>query len=486
VSVPERLGRYVLGETIGEGGMGIVLRARVDSVEGFSRAVAVKMVHHSLARDPGIREAFVDEARTAQRLQHGNIVQVIDVGLADDQPYMVIELVDGVSLAELLRSRTGSALPVADTLYVIESVASALAYAHGLTDKAGRPDGVVHRDVTPRNILLSRDGLVKLADFGIAKALTAPSYTLPGTIKGSLGYLAPEQARGDAVDARADQFSTGVVLYEMLAGKNPLASRDVAEYHAAVRDGLPRLTGPAPIDDDLAAIVARATAHDPGARFASMDDLRAELESWRVERKIRTLGESLRETLRRYVGVDATIPSPRPLGAAVAAQLPARQPSIATRPHAARKRRGWRLPLLVSAVAVTAIVVAYVVGSIDARERSTPAIAVDAALAMTETPPAIDAIVPAVIVEVDAATPAIVVADAAPKIVRPRGVGRLRVNVMPYANVYVDGRLVGEGPVDVEVAAGSHALVLHNPDTGRRQARTIRIKPGAELVIKSW
>jgi serine/threonine-protein kinase len=477
VPEPERLGRYTLGDKIGEGGMGVVFRAQIDGAEGFSKPVAIKTIHAALARDPGIREMLVTEAQTAQRLHHGNIVQIIDVGLADKAPYLVIEYVDGMSLSELTHAR--GALPVADALYIAESVASALAYAHGLTDKAGRPDGVVHRDVTPRNILMSRDGVVKLADFGIAKALAAPSYTVPGTFKGSLGYLAPEQARGAAVDARADQFAFGVVLHEMLSGKNPIASRDVESYYAMLDRGVPALADTPPIDAALVAIVARATEIDPAARYSTMDELRAELEAWRVDHKIRTSNESLRETMRMVVGQDTTIPTGRVLGEVLAGRLGSQ--TVATKQQRPRARvamrQRWQWPMLaLGVVGVGAI--AYVVATSSGRVGSVP---VDAAPS-PERRVAVDGATPDATIEPasDAASDAMVAVRV------PRRVGRLRVNVVPWAMVTLDNLSLGRTPVNSEVSAGPHRLVLHNPDTGDRVEKSIRIEADRELEVTSW
>ncbi|MEM9492173.1 MAG: serine/threonine-protein kinase, partial [Myxococcota bacterium] len=302
----ERLGRYRIGERIGQGGVAEVFRAEVSGAEGFSKTVAIKRVRAEVASDSAAVEGFLAEAELARRLAHGNIVQIHDVGVEEELPYLVMEHIDGMALGDLVHA--SGPLPVADALHVTEQICAALDYAHGLTDDAGRPCGIAHRDVHPRNILVSLDGVVKLTDFGIAKSLHAPDRTVPGLIKGTLGYLAPEQIRGDTTTAAADQFAVGVVLYEMLTGANPLtAAGDIVEYGDQLADGLPRLSAPAPADDELADIIARAVTDQPGDRFPSVADLRAELEHWRVTRRIRVSPEGLGQLVRNARGTSQTV-----------------------------------------------------------------------------------------------------------------------------------------------------------------------------------
>lgn len=482
--------------------MGVVYRAEAEGAEGFSKTVAVKMVHEVLARDPGIREAFIDEARVAQRLHHGNIVQIIDLGVEDETPYMVQEYVDGLSLSELLDASRGGSMPIAAALYVAEMVSAALAYGHGLKNQSGRSEGVIHRDVTPRNILVSRDGVVKLADFGIAKALNAPSYTLPGTIKGSLGYLSPEQAAGASVDERTDQFSAGIVLHEMLSGNNPIGARDVEAYRKRLDDGVPRLGIREPIDDDLADIVARAVALDADDRFESMNDLKAALEAWRVERKLKVSNESLRDTIRLLLGEGATRQA-RPLGDALNLDVPTAQtalqrPTPANAKPAAESAIGlWALVVGVVAL-IGGIVLFVMAGSNSGDAAGATATAADAAAKVRSDGAAaaqLDAAAQGISSD---AAPGVAAADAAADTaaqpdaaqngrveVRPVGKGRLKVNLVPYAKTFVDGKLVGTR-VDIELSAGKHRLRLYNPDTGQDVNKKIVIRAGETLSITSW
>ncbi|ACY16171.1 serine/threonine-protein kinase [Haliangium ochraceum] len=548
VLTSNQLGRYRLIERLGEGGMAEVFRAELMAASSFQKIVAIKRIKPALASEREIGEMILREAQVAARMQHGGIVQIVELGHDDDEvPYLVMELVDGVPLGRLI----DGPVDVAAALHVVEQVAAALHYAHTLVDSSGRETPVVHRDVNPRNILVSGDGVVKLTDFGIAKAWHLPSVTLPGTVKGTLGYLAPEQARGGEVDARTDQFSAGVVLYELLAGENPLAGQpSLVDYCKMLESGLPRLpvseAAELGIDDALADIVARAVAVAPEARFPSMDDLRAELERWRVRRGLRAAPELLRERVRRAQGHATTAElslgkdGGKALGAALAAQLEAREahtealartmlPGAANAPEGETEAAGSarrRVLALGSAALALAAVLAWLLwpqAPSDALAQGEPLAPASASGAgdvvpVSEHPAAVagaasPAAAGAAAAQPDqaaaqpapATTPAMAPADAAGRAAgdartraadatRPNAVraaaaaepGRLRINLLPYARVRVDGRERGQTPVDLRLAAGAHTLVLENPDTGQRREQRLELAPGQTLTINDW
>jgi len=447
---------------------------------GWARySVAIKRIRATLAAEPQVREAFIAEARLARRLEHGNIVQIYDLGVEGGLPYLVVEFIDGVSLAELLDAErlAGRPMDIADTLNVIEHVAAALDYAHRLTDENGRRTGVVHRDVNPRNILLSREGVVKLADFGIAKALRSPSKTLPGVIKGTLWYLSPEQATGDPIDARTDQFAVGVLLYELIAGRNPFdETDDIHQYRSLLTDGLPSLSGSG-CDDQLAAIVARATAARPADRYPSLGELRHELEAWRVARKIRTSPDGIRRKVRGILG-EAVTGRAVSLDGALADSLRPKQPH--TRALGDRRPRS-RLPALVVAAVLLAAaavaVYAFTRGNDDRVAAAPPDAGVVAAISYDAAPPPPS--------PPDAA-PASVDAASTPSPTPRRKPGRLKINLIPWATVTLGRKALGKTPVDLEVPPGRHKLILSNPDLGKRATRTIVIEPGKTLLVTEW
>ena len=228
-------GKYELVERIASGGMAEVFRGRVRGPEGFVKEVCLKRILPHFSDDLEFVEMFVAEARVAAQLHHANIVQIFDFDSVDGQYYIAMELVDGVDLRRLIqRTRaSGVAFPIDVAVYIATEILKGLHYAHTRRWE-GRPLGLIHRDVSPHNVLVSHAGEVKLADFGIAKAASRASATRTGVVKGKLPYMAPEQASAGTVDARVDLYATGVVLYEMIAGGRPFVADSDAELLAAI------------------------------------------------------------------------------------------------------------------------------------------------------------------------------------------------------------------------------------------------------------
>jgi hypothetical protein len=236
------LGKYVLGERIGAGGMAEVFRATYSPEGGFERQVAIKRILPSYAEDPEWVALFRREAQLGASLAHPNIVQVLDFGADGPTYFLAMEYVDGVSLSRLLKTLRARREPlsVASCLTVALAVLEALDCIHSRVGPVGQPMALVHRDVNPPNILLSRIGEVKLADFGVAKSLVDPTRTLSGIVRGKLGYVAPEQLLSQQVDARADLFALGVTLHEMLTGQRLFQGpSDVDVLRATLEGPLP-------------------------------------------------------------------------------------------------------------------------------------------------------------------------------------------------------------------------------------------------------
>jgi serine/threonine protein kinase len=423
------LGRYQILRQLGEGGMGRVYLGEAAAPGGFVRRVVIKVV-----RDPGdaaLRESLVAEARVAAMLVHRNIVPVLDLDEVNGERLMILEHIDGIDLRRLIDHK--GALPPALAAFIAAEVAAALDYAHRRCDAAGRPLGLVHRDVSPGNVLVSWEGEVKLTDFGVASVSRDA-----GGVRGNPGYMAPEQARGEPVDARADLFSLGVTLWEMAAGRVAFPDDDVAR---ARERALPLFDGA------LAPIVARATAAEPGARFESAAALRdallrlpsqprdpaRDLAAWLVDaRPAAKLAEAqLRE---------AALGSGRPLTAVVRpAPLAAHRPS-----------RAW--------VAVAALLGLALVGFVALRlSRARPA---------TPTAPTTIVVDPAV----------------TPKKEEPR-LGTLSVNALPWARISVDGRAYGQTPrSSLALRPGAHTLRLITAG-GDERTRTVHITAGRETRI---
>ena len=266
--------------------MAEIYLARETGPRAASREIVVKRLLPEVRKDSRVVEMFAQEARLSMRLRHPNICPVYEFGEEDGELFLAMEWIDGVSLASLSRAADDlGGIPVPFVVKVLADVADALHHAHTATDERGVPLGLVHRDVTPENVMLGFDGQVKLLDFGIAKAKTQLDKTQHGVLKGKFAYMSPEQYRGQELDARADIFSLGVCLYELVTGK-PLYARD-SEYEtvaAIVLDSkVPSIRAVSPhLPEDLDAIVARCLAKDREERFATAEDLEHALESFLV------------------------------------------------------------------------------------------------------------------------------------------------------------------------------------------------------------
>jgi len=273
-----QFGKYEVVEAIGSGGMATVYRARLPGPMGFEKPVAVKVLLEDAASDPDLVRMFVDEARLGARLNHPNIAHVLEFGEADGRYYLAMEYVDGVSLSRLLkpggRRRKARGLPVAAAASVADQVLRALAYAHGLT-QGSEPAGVIHRDVSPQNVLVDRSGTVKVCDFGIATGPWREERTRTGVVKGKVGYMAPEQAAGSRVGPQADLYSVGLLLVAMLEGGHPFEGSDTEEIRRKARQGLdPDRIARLPGGDALREVIATALAPRPKERFQTAEEMR--------------------------------------------------------------------------------------------------------------------------------------------------------------------------------------------------------------------
>ncbi|MEQ8977346.1 MAG: serine/threonine-protein kinase, partial [Deltaproteobacteria bacterium] len=216
-----RFGRYELIEKIATGGMAEIFLARHHALPDFDRLVVVKRLLPALARDATFVSMFLDEARTSAGLNHPNVVQIYDLGVMDDQYFIAMELIEGEDLVEITHRATEleQSIPVAIAARIVADTCKALHHAHEQTGYDGKPLNIVHRDVSPHNVLVTYAGDVKIVDFGIAKARTQTSKTGAGMLKGKYSYMSPEQCMGTSLDRRSDLFSLGVVLYELTTGR---------------------------------------------------------------------------------------------------------------------------------------------------------------------------------------------------------------------------------------------------------------------------
>ncbi len=384
--------RYRVIKRLATGGMAEVFHAESISLAGFTKPVAIKRVLPQIAQNEKFTKMFLDEARLCARLNHRNIVQVFDIGRADDSYFIVMEYVDGLTaraLMDHLRKR-GETIPVPVAMHIAIETCNGLDYAHRLKDAAGVRLGIVHRDISPANILLSKAGGVKIVDFGLAKTVSQIEKTDPGVLKGKFGYLAPETAAGEEADGQADNFGVAIVLWEMLAGRRLFTGETDWDIVQAVQACVvPPLRAEHPeVPAALDELLRVALAKDKSERFptaGAMGRALTELlfkeqlpvtaedlailvhDALNVRYTLRTsdtgsrpapVPKDLEETLLRFepISATATVPPPPPTNAGEASEsLPVaaveRPPSTAVPGRTASSGR-WKIAALVVAAVV--------------------------------------------------------------------------------------------------------------------------------------
>ncbi len=278
----QRLGKYNLSRLIAGGGMADVYMACMTGPYGFKKPVALKLMHKQISSDQSFVNMFIDEARINARLVHPNIVQIVDFGEIDKTLYIAMEYIDGVDLSEFISSLMSSKIQpnINISIYVIAEILKAICYTASIKDFDGNSAGIVHRDITPHNILLSFDGDVKLTDFGIAKARGSVTTTVAGTLKGKLRYMSPEQARGETLDNRSDLYSIALILYELITHRQAYAGDTdmtlLKQVQASMIDCRPSLINPS-VSPELEAVVVKALSAMPDDRFQTPESFQQTL-----------------------------------------------------------------------------------------------------------------------------------------------------------------------------------------------------------------
>jgi eukaryotic-like serine/threonine-protein kinase len=512
--VKPRFGKYRLIAKLATGGMAKVFLAEMTGLEGFTKKVVIKRMRSAVARDSAMNAMFFTEAVLAGQLNHPNLVHLYDFSEAGGERFIVMEYVDGPSLKKLMQlaHKRRVLLPVDCCLKVASQVCEGLAYAHEKRDeRSGEPMKLVHRDITPDNLLFARNGTVKIADFGIAKAATQLHHTRPGDVKGKFQYIAPEQLLSQPIDARADVFALGVVLCEMLTGVGPFVrENDAAVMDAIVHDEVPPLAAlrpdaPAALD----AIVRKATAKKPAERFGSALELQeaidrqlAKLSPVYGPAQLRQVIETLdpapapsgdEETTAEGLafGLDdeqekGTQVEPVPEGRAITREvavpgsidIPITGAQAVPLPAPAR-----RLPVVLMLLGAVVVSAAVTVGVMHALRP--PAVIVESVVAPIALgpPDASTAVADAPVLDAGAAVAEVVeedagVEDGAPLTppLSPSGGegeaevldGRARVVLQstPEATVYLDGKNVGRTPLALPVKYGAHKLRFEDLELG--------------------
>jgi serine/threonine protein kinase len=297
--------KYRVIRKIDSGGMAEVFQGVAEGIEGFKKKVAIKRVLPHLVENKKFLAMFLDEARLSLRMNHANVVHVFDIGQAGGTYFIVMEFVDGTNLKRLMQwmRENGTRMPLPMAIHIVMEIGRGLAYAHELTDADGKNLGIVHRDVSPPNILLSRQGEVKIVDFGLAKATSQLEHTDPGVVKGKFAYLAPEAAWGRDVDHRADIFACGIMLYELLVGKRLfLGENDVKTVELVRRAEVPPL---ADVDVEkrpvLEGIVRKALAYEPADRYQSCSEMSEDLANFLFSQRLKITGFDLQRFIEKFV-----------------------------------------------------------------------------------------------------------------------------------------------------------------------------------------
>ncbi|MBI2896727.1 MAG: serine/threonine protein kinase [Deltaproteobacteria bacterium] len=522
-------GRYLFGPFLVErmlarGGMAEVLLAQERGLQGFRRRVVIKRVLPHLADDPEFVAMFNAEARLAARLVHPGIVHVYEFGCYEGSYFLSMEYVEGASLAQIARRLGTRRLPIEHALKIVASICEALQYTHTLRDEESRPLGLVHRDVSPQNILVSVHGTVKLADFGIAKATeSSTNSTRAGTIKGKFAYMAPERLMGTGADLRSDIFSAGVVLWELLTGSRLYAANEPGQIVTKIlSDPVPNVGDLAPgIPPEFDAIVARALAKRPEDRYPNAAQMQMDIERGLSRAGLLSNAPLLAEFLRESgVFTDDLATDPAPPPECAPAPTPEAEPGVAlttptsqvvVRPPARRHRLGAALGGVAIAAAVAALLfwVPWRRGTAETSRssREEPRAVVAAAPAMPAAAPALPGPTPAGSASASPApaepapapTPAAqpaptsaagatAVTTVAPRaapapgptagaVAAPRhATGLVSIDSTPWSRVYFRGRLLGETPIaEAALPVGSQRLVFEYGE-GQRHSILVRVR----------
>ncbi len=441
--------------------MGEVYLAIQSGMGGFEKPLALKLLLPHLAERAPTVERFLAEAQVAAKMNHVNVAQIFDVGTADGRYFIAMELVRGVSLAVLIRALKAARqlLPVEVIAYVARSVCDGLHHAHAL--------GVVHRDVTPHNVLVSVDGAVKLTDFGIARV---DGDSRPGKLEGKAAYVAPELISGSAVDHRADLFSLGVSLYQLATLESPFRRDDDSRSLLAVaRERWTPLAELRPdLDGPLATAIERASAKSPDDRFPDARAMREALPAPHAD-----AADHLSKVVRSLCSRDLDALEAR---TKVLSSRPS-EPGTLSLPADGRRRPrlAWLAP-----VAAVGLAVAVLAAWPDRRPEApapnpTPATAPGAPEAAPG--PALAATAPATGRSEGARRPP----------ARPPATGYVTINATPWAEVRVDGKLVGETPIaryPLDADGRQHEVELRNPETRRTVKRQVRLGAGQHAFVK--
>jgi hypothetical protein len=540
-----RIGPYLLVDRIALGGMAEIWAARQTGLAGFERLVVIKRMAEALSGDPDFVAMFLDEARLAAQLTHPNIVHVLDLGEHGGSYFLAMEYLNGENLATVARTGVLQKTPLPPVLaaYVAAQAAAGLSHAHTKAGIDGKPLHVVHRDVSPQNLVLTYDGLVKVVDFGIARAANRAALTTGNALKGKLGYMSPEQAMGRELDARSDVFALGIVLHEALTSKRLFLFDDFPAARAGICEGpppSPPSADNADVPADLDAIVLRALARPVDERYPSARELESDLLAWlkrqphtpaasdlaaymgtlfeaRINERAAAMEAARTGSLTAHLPTRLLVSTPRGMpggtdrtfvpGTVVQSAATVVLPPVPLSPTvvvpgastAVLSNRGRPLfttvplpedppappPMRVpwQRIAVAGVVLWSVAGlSAYVKWGRTPQETPREVATVAAVP--LPAAMPAK-TEVPAPTAAPAVAPAKTHGDRPRAGGRLSMTTSPWTRVYLGSRLLGDTPlVEVPVPSGTLELRVVNEDAAIKNVVQVQVDPGKVTVKK--
>ncbi len=435
---PQKFGRYVLLGKIATGGMAEIFHAKLIGAEGFEKEIVIKKILPQWGTDRDFIAMLVDEAKIVVQLNHPNIVQVYELGCEEGDYYIAMEYVSGLDLKQILRQSPAQkiTIPLGVSLTVISEILAGLAYAHSKEDVSKIPLEIVHRDISPQNILVGFDGRIKLTDFGIAKAAQRHQHTMTGVMKGKLAYMSPEQANSEAVDCRSDLFSLGVVLYEILTGEKLFEGDSDLETLEKVRRAPVSFSEEAElkIPQELREILFRSLNRDPHLRY---------VDAWAFREAIMTFAQIHEVEL----GADIVTNFIR--------QLPPNELTQKTRSFflplvgsfQKKHNRRWSLiALLVGMIGISLFL--FFKGNRHEDDKKTPPVVLPLERSQSSK-----------IVTKMKTIPK-------PMVVETPSVGYLSVQAIPWAYVMIDGKGPRETPLqELELSVGKHSIeVIYEPE----------------------
>ena len=469
--------------------MAEVWEARLDGPVGFAKRVAIKRLMASLSEEPQFVGMFLDEARLMAGLTHPHICQVIELGERDGSYWVAMEFLAGHSAYQLIREsvKRGWRIPVELSVLIARDIAEALSYVHGKTDETGKPLSIIHRDVSPQNVMVTYEGVVKLVDFGIAKAANRTTVTETGQMRGKMAYMPPEQARGESVDGRADQFSLGATLFELVTQTRlygSLKEMDLFREVAVKNEPLPTVRSRLPeVPEALDALISKMMDRDPAMRFKTMSEVHEALATYLTDNAQSLPGS---EALTLYMS-NCFPPESRHLFSAQTGT-----PSVSGRfSQRSRSARPSKWPMVAAGVGVVMLlgVVAWRPwASTDDMVVPPPVVAppdtamkVDPPPAVVEAPTEPAPVVPADAVEQADLAPitATTQENPAKPSVKRLAKGSLSLQTTPWTLVYLGKKSLGETPlVNTPLPAGTHRLRLVNDEKKLSTTIEVEIKPG--------